>query len=128
MISIDLELPRFLQSRLSVLLGEFLGLFFIESVKFWFQDIALNNKQGGVTYSSSRRAYRRGYLPIHQASFGRERAIHKSGQRIGGHTVSGFLILSYALAASIAAAPLPVSPEFPIESLNEMIINKRHTQ
>jgi hypothetical protein len=127
-MSTDLGLPRFLQSSFSVLLGKFLGLFFIESVKFWGQDIALNNKQGGVTYSSSRRAYQHEYLPIHQASFGRERAMHKSGQCIGGHTVSGFLVLSYALAASNAAAPLSVSPDLSIQSLNEMITNKRHTR
>ena len=33
-ISIDLELPRFLQSSLSMFLGELLGLFLIESIKF----------------------------------------------------------------------------------------------
>lgn len=85
-------------------------------------------EEGRVTYSSSRRVCQHEYLPIHQASFGRERAIHKSRQCVDGHTVSGFLVLSYALAASHAAAPLSVSPDLPTESFNGMKLDKRHTR
>ena len=46
------------------------------------------------------------------------------GWKVSGRTLSGFLVLSYTLAASHAAAPLPVS----FKVLDEMVLNRRHTR
>jgi len=95
-------------------LGELLGLFLVESVEFWDQHM----KSEGAklwTYSSSLQAYQLGHQSTHQASIEqghaiRESALHSVKLEWSGHTVSGFLVLSYTLVASHTAAPLSSQP------------------